>query len=91
MGAGIGFSRDAQSSARQNRSLRKRGEPYQTMKNNIFINAPKLKFKESSPEELKRLRKAFLNQKRLDQKKQLIVFIIVFSAIGLGTWLLLFK
>lgn len=90
MGAGIGFTRDAQSSSRQNRDLRKRGDHYESMKNNKFINAPKLNFKEATPEELAILKADFIRKKRHDKLKQVIIFLIVFTTIGLLGWQLMF-
>ena len=78
MGAGIGFVRDAQNNARQNRdNLKIKRNFEQTHKSKTTNKA--YTFKEATPEELAAWKKKFLNQQRRDNliKNVLAIAIIV--------------
>lgn len=55
MTGGIGFSRHGQKSHSDNRKLLKKNAPFQRIKDNPFINPPKLKFPKMTPELLEKL------------------------------------
>ncbi|MCP4456724.1 MAG: hypothetical protein GY816_01650 [Cytophagales bacterium] len=89
MGAGLGFVRDAQNAARQNRNNLKNKSTFQrTYKN----KTPKieLNFKESTPEELEQFRIEYLKEKRTRTRKHAIRMVIIFAALTLIIWQLFF-
>ena len=89
MGAGIGFVRDAQNRARQNRDNLKNKPNFQKTYKNKVQNK-ELKFKEGTPEEIEQFRIEFLKRKRLRTIKQAILMTIIFGGIAFLMWQVFF-
>lgn len=75
--AGEGFARDAQKSQERNRGLLSK-TGFERMKSNTFINAPKVSYKEASPEELAALKKEYEAKSKNEKRFQIIVYSISF-------------
>ncbi|RED95260.1 hypothetical protein [Marinoscillum furvescens] len=88
MPAGFGFARDAQKRFEENRQLRQRKSPFQKMKDNKFVDPPKMTFKEVSQEELKAFKASFRRKRRLENIRTAIIT-IVFFLIVLVLWILI--
>ena len=89
MGAGIGFVRDAQNNARQNRdNLRNKSNFERNYKNKFPTK--ELKFKEASIEELEQFRIEFLSQKRKENIRIAILTTLAFVVILSIIWIILF-
>ena len=87
MGAGIGFVRDAQNNARQNRdNLKNKSNFERTYKNKFPTN--ELKFKEATPEELEQFRTEFLKKKRKENIRTGILTTLFFVAIAITIWII---
>lgn len=87
MGAGLGFVRDAQNNAKQNRDNLKNKSNFEKTYT-YKIPSKELKFKEATPEELKQFRTEFLKKKRNDNIRTAILKILIFAAIFLTIWLI---
>lgn len=85
MGAGIGFVRDAQNNARQNRDNLKNKSNFERTYKNKFPTK-EFKFKEATPEELEQFRTDFLKKKRKDNIRTTILTTLIFAMIALIIW-----
>lgn len=83
MPAGFGFVRDAQKRFEENRQLRQRKSPFQKMKDNKFVNPPKMTFKEVSKEELEKFRHDFLRKQKSEHLRTAIITLVFFLMIFL--------
>lgn len=87
MGAGIGFVRDAQNNARQNRdNLKNKSNFERTFKNKF--STKELKFKQATPEELEQFRTEFLKKKSKENIRTAILTTLIFAAVALIIWLI---
>lgn len=87
MGAGIGFLRDAQNNARQNRDkLKNKGNFERTFRNKFRIK--ELKFKEVTPEQLEQFRTEFLKNKRKENIRTAILTTLIFSVVAIAVWII---
>ncbi|GAA5032990.1 hypothetical protein GCM10011506_22780 [Marivirga lumbricoides] len=91
MTGGLGFTRAAKDSYDSNRALRNKKSPFQTAKNNQFIKAPKLKFKEASKEEIDAFKHSFLKKKKRSDRIALIGFVVFTSFFLFLIWYWLFS
>jgi hypothetical protein len=91
MTGGLGFSRAAQASFENNSALRKKKHPFQTAKNNQFVNASKLTFKEASEEKLAAFKEKFLKEKKCADILQLGSFILFAALFLYLSWYWLFS
>ncbi len=89
MGAGIGFVRDAQNNARQNRENLKNKSNFKRTYKNKFPTT-ELKFKEATPEELEKFRTELLKNKRRENIRTAIITLLIFALIALTIWLTAF-
>lgn len=85
MGAGIGFVRDAQNNARQNRDNLKSKSNFERTYKNKFP-ASELKFKEATPEELEQFRTEFLKKKQKENIRTAILTTLIFAVIAITVW-----
>ena len=85
----MGFASFGHDLAKQNRELRHKGAPFESMKNNAFINPPELEFKKVSPEEAKRITRKYKIQQKLIVAVQnfLILFLTILIFIGILKYL----
>lgn len=87
--SGIGFVRDAQTQARQNRdNLKNRSSFQKTYK--FKIPKKRLRFKKATPEELERLRVNFLARKRQRTVNLAIAMIFSFLVLAWLVWFVFF-
>ena len=85
MGAGIGFVRDAQNRARQNRDNLMNKSNFQKTYSNQVQNK-ELKLKEGTPEEIEQFRIEFLKKKRLRLIKRATLMTIAFAGVAFLMW-----
>lgn len=86
MGAGIGFVRDAQNNARQNRDNLKNKRNFEQT-HNIKSNNKVYTFKEATPEELAALKEKFLKDQRRDHLKKNILIMTIIVLLILAWWI----
>lgn len=87
--AGIGFVRDAQTQAKQNRENLKNKTNFQRTYKPKFPKKA-LRFKKVTPEELQRFRTRFLMRQKQQKAKTIYKMLIAFGVIGLMIWFLFF-
>ncbi len=88
MGAGIGFVRDAQNSARQNRDQLKNKSNFDKSTTGKAQSKP-LKFKEASPEQLEKLRNELAETRKKETLRMIIVGTILVAICTLTIWFLI--
>lgn len=91
MTGGLGFTRAAKDSYENNRALRNKKVPFQTAKSNQFINAPELKFKEVSKEELAAFKESFLKKKKRSERIAIVGFVVFTSLFLFFGWYWIFR
>ena len=80
----MGFADFARDSAKKNRELRIRKEPFQRMKENYFITPQPATFKSASPHKVKEITRRYLKLKK--REKIIGVLLFMMSALLVG-WL----
>ncbi len=89
MAAGIGFVRDAQNNARQNRDNLKNKSNFERTYKNKFPTK-ELKFKEVTPEELEQFRTEFLKKKRTENIRTAFLTTLIFAIMIISIWIMAF-
>ncbi|MCR9248858.1 MAG: hypothetical protein NXI20_00485 [bacterium] len=88
MGAGIGFVRDAQNSARQNRDQLKNKSSFDKSLAGKGHSKP-LKFKEATPEQMEKLRNELVETRKKETLRMIIVGTMLVVICTLTIWFLI--
>lgn len=88
MGAGIGFVRDAQNSARQNRDQLKNKSNFDKSSAGKG-HSKQLKFKEATPEQLEKLRNELAETRKNETLRMIIVGTMLVAICTITIWFLI--